>query len=409
MSVFEALQQEFVPSKTLGLKAFRACLQALGNPHLTLPPQCHIAGTNGKGSTVATLNAIYQQAGYKVHAFTSPHLLCSTERIQIANTRVSLAVLEETILSHKKLFHAYHLSWFEVLTATAFLLFSRTAADVVLLETGLGGEFDATNVIASPIATLFTAISYDHMDRLGYTLTDIARTKARIIKAGAKVISVAQPAAAHLEIVKAASQENIRPSFQDRDWSYGQDGDQTFFKILGYGLPLPQPSLLGTHQLQNIGLALAATHTLQGHFPVTEQAIARGLQSIRWPGRLQIVHQEKNFKIWYDVAHNEAGIKVIINYFNSQPQKTILLLALPKGKDMQAILKVIEEASHEFIFFQPHNKAHFAMPEGNKTYPSLRQALSQAKAAEGENIVILGSHYLAAELLGLEDSDLNLS
>lgn len=402
MSVFKTLQHEFAPSKVLSLEAFRACLQALGNPHLSLPPQFHIAGTNGKGSTVATLNALYQQAGYKVHAFTSPHLLCVTERIQIANTRVSLRVLEETILSYKALFHAHHLSWFEVLTATAFLLFSRYEADLVLLETGLGGEFDATNVIASPIAALFTAISYDHMDRLGHTLTDIARTKAKIIKSGTTVISVAQPAAAQVEIIKAARQYHITPRFQELDWHFRRDRHQTCFQINGTEMNLPQPSLLGDHQLQNVGLALAALHSAQTLFPVAEQAIAKGLQTIRWPGRLQLLGTQGQRKIWYDVAHNEAGIKAITHYFDQQPQKTIFLLALPKGKDIPAILKALNTACHEFIFFQPQDKAHFALPQGNEPYPSLEQALSLAKAGQGENIVILGSHYFAAELQPLE-------
>jgi dihydrofolate synthase/folylpolyglutamate synthase len=298
-------------------------LAALGNPQDRLPPVVHVAGTNGKGSTLAFLRAFLEAAGYRVHVYTSPHLVRFNERIRLAGTLIEedalLALLDEV----ERVNAGAPITFFEITTAMAFLAFARTPADAVLLETGLGGRFDATNVIARPAVTAITPISLDHQHFLGNTLAEIAFEKAGILKPGTPAVIAPQPVEAQT-VLEARAREVGAPLFRSGiEWSAGPLPDPP--PLAGEGMDaglvyrgrrewvLPRPGLLGPHQFDNAGTALACLDCLPG-FAVGEAALARGMQSVEWPARLQRLRRgplvaalPAECELWLDGAHNPAG------------------------------------------------------------------------------------------------------
>ncbi|WP_404322612.1 bifunctional folylpolyglutamate synthase/dihydrofolate synthase [Azospirillum doebereinerae] len=297
----------------LSLDRVHRLLAALGHPERRLPPVVHVAGTNGKGSTVAFLRAFLEAAGHRVHVYTSPHLVRFHERIRLAGRLIDddhlAALLEECEAANA----GGPITFFEVTTVAAFLAFSRVPADVVLLETGLGGRLDATNVIDRPAVTAITRISSDHRQFLGETLTEIAGEKAGIFKPGVPVVMAEQPAAEALNALTlraAAVGAPIRP------WSATPQPGGFRFEGAKRQLDLPMPGLAGAHQIGNAGLALACLD----HLPlaVDEAAVRRGLASVEWPARLQRLTRgpladglPPDWELWLDGGHNDSAGEVL--------------------------------------------------------------------------------------------------
>jgi dihydrofolate synthase / folylpolyglutamate synthase len=301
----------------LSLGRIEGLLAALGNPHEKLPPVIHVAGTNGKGSVVATLRACLEAAGYRVHAYISPHLVRFHERIRLAGELIAEDRLIELLEECERANRGAPITYFEITTAAAFLAFARTSADIVLLETGLGGRLDATNVIDHPAATAITPISLDHQAFLGDTIAAIAGEKAGILKTGSPAIVGPQlPEAA--AVFEAHAVEVGAPLFRfGREWRCEASGDGMHYEGPRWQLDLPLPSLLGAHQIANSGAAIACLEQLAG-FRLTRDMIADGLGHIAWPARLQrLTHGPlvemlpDDWELWLDGGHNPGAGEVL--------------------------------------------------------------------------------------------------
>ncbi|MBV8061145.1 MAG: bifunctional folylpolyglutamate synthase/dihydrofolate synthase [Alphaproteobacteria bacterium] len=293
-------------------------LARLGHPERRLPPVLHVAGTNGKGSTCAFLRAMLEASGYRVHVLTSPHLVRVHERIRLAGQLVSEAQLMRALAHIDAVVPMGTISYFEILTLAAFLLCTETPADFVIMEVGLGGRLDATNVVDQPLASLIARLSYDHCKFLGNTLPQIAAEKAGIMKQGRPCFAAAQPDADAAATLQNCAHEKGAPLFLgQRDWSVTINDDGFIFQDAQGALPLSRPALLGTHQCLNAGLALAALRGLS--IPrVTESTIRAGLARVEWPGRLQNLSQTglmrllpAGAELWLDGGHNDSCGEVI--------------------------------------------------------------------------------------------------
>ena len=314
-AVLARLTQLYPKLIDLSLGRMYRLLGDLDNPHEKLPPVIHVAGTNGKGSTVATMRAVLEAAGYRVHVYTSPHLVRFAERIRLVGSLIDEELLLQ-LLEHVEAKNAgKDITFFEVTTAVAFLAFARIPADVVLLEVGLGGRFDATNVIARPLVTVLSSISRDHMQYLGNTLAEIAGEKAAIMKAGVPCVTVAQAPQAMQVIEAAAAKVGAPLRVQNRDWRIEAKGQGLGFSSASNTWKTPLPSLPGVHQYDNAGLALAALD--QSGFAVPPFAL-KGLRHIEWPARAQRLRKgplvgllPASWELWLDGGHN-AGAGVVV-------------------------------------------------------------------------------------------------
>lgn len=292
-------------------------LAGLGHPERALPPVVHAAGTNGKGSTLAFLRAMLEAAGYRVHVHTSPHLVRFNERIRLAGRLIDDEALAALLLECEAVNGGAPITFFEITTAAALLAFSRVPADVVLLETGLGGRLDATNVIAAPLLTIITPVSLDHQAYLGETVSEIAAEKAGILKPGVPCI-VADQERGGARVIAARARELGAPLVREgEEWFVQSTPTGIAYREGHWRLDLPLPNLVGGHQIRNAGLAVAAAMRLKG-LPVPEAALARGTASAEWPARLQrlvrgplVEHLPPGFELWLDGAHNPAGAKVL--------------------------------------------------------------------------------------------------
>ena len=302
----------------LSLSRLKKLLDSLGNPEENLPPIIHVAGTNGKGSTVATLAAIYKSAGYGVHIYTSPHLVRFTERIVVSGSEISKNYLEELLIECEDANNGESITFFEITTAAAMLAFSRNPADLLLLEVGLGGRFDATNVIETPTLSVITPVSMDHQDFLGKTIDEIAFEKAGILKPSVPAIIGPQTNKALNVIKRRALELGSSAYIFGEDWNISPANNQLIFKMGSKSSIVPRPNLLGDHQIQNAGCAVASIKLLNGQFPVSPQEIDMGLVSINWPARLQklkegnlIENLLEDVEIWIDGGHNQDAAKAI--------------------------------------------------------------------------------------------------
>jgi dihydrofolate synthase/folylpolyglutamate synthase len=277
-----------------------------------------VAGTNGKGSAIATLRACLEAGGYRVHAYTSPHLVRFHERIRLCGSLIEEDALIGLLEECERANGEAPITFFEITTAAALLAFARTPADFVLLETGLGGRLDATNVIRRPAATAITPISLDHQAFLGDTLGQIAGEKAGIIKPGAPAIIGPQPKEAEAVIERRAGELGA-PLFRwEREWHCAASGKGMRFSGARWHLDLPLPSLAGAHQIANTGTAIACLEQLREFSPVPPEAIARGLREIEWPARLQrltrgplVEMAPPGWELWLDGGHNPGAGAVL--------------------------------------------------------------------------------------------------
>lgn len=329
----------------LSLGRVERLLAALGNPQDHLPPVVHVAGTNGKGSTVATLRACLEAAGACVHAYTSPHLVRFHERIRLAGRLIDEERLVELLEECERANNGAPITYFEITTAAAFLAFARTPADAVLLETGLGGRLDATNVVAHPAATAITPISLDHQAFLGDTIAAIAGEKAGILKPGTPAVIGPQPAEA-ASVFDARAAAIGAPLYRfGSEWRCAAAGEGMRYEGPRWQFDLPLPSLSGAHQIVNAGTAIACLEQLAG-FDIGREAIARGLRHIDWPARLQRLTRgplremlPPGWELWLDGGHNPGAGEVLgaaVSGWSDRP--LYLVVGMLNSKDAAGFL-----------------------------------------------------------------------
>lgn len=297
----------------LSLGRMTRLLDALGNPERTMPPVIHVAGTNGKGSVVAYLEATLRAAGYRVNSYVSPHLVRFAERIRLDGAPIAEEALGASLARCEAVNEGAPITFFEITTAAAFHAFRLKPADVLLLEVGLGGRLDATNVIARPALTVITPVSIDHTHYLGETLPLIAAEKAGILKPGVTGVIGHQAAEAGAAIEGVAEQVGAPMTRLGREWSFERAAAHLLLRD-GRGVGrYPLPGLAGPHQVENAALAAACARSLRG-FEVGDAAIARGLTQARWPGRLQRVPWPglaEGWEFWLDGGHNAAAARAL--------------------------------------------------------------------------------------------------
>src|SRR5882672_4653410 len=288
-------------------------LAALGHPETKMPPIIHVAGTNGKGSVCAYLRAMLEGSGYRVHVYTSPHLVHFHERIRIAGQLISEEELAATLEECEDANAGAPITFFEITTAAAFLAFSRHKADALVLEVGLGGRYDATNVIGTPAAVCITPVAMDHQDFLGDTLAAIALEKAGILKRCAPAIIPPQDEDAKTIIVRRADQLGVPVTIYGEDYHAFEEHGRLVYQDTEGLLDLPLPKLVGRHQIGNAAIAIAALRCIGGRWE-REQGVEWGLKNVEWPGRLQrlvrgplVDTAPKNAEVWLDGGHNPHG------------------------------------------------------------------------------------------------------
>jgi dihydrofolate synthase/folylpolyglutamate synthase len=292
-------------------------LKKLGDPQNHLPPVVHVAGTNAKGSVIAYMRAVLEAEGYGVHVHISPHLVRFNERIRLRGDLITETALSELLEGCEKINADKPITFFEITTCAALVAFASEPADVVLLETGLGGRLDATNVIRQPAVTVLTPISLDHQQYLGDTLSQISREKAGILKPGTPCVVATQPNEAMQSIIATAHDLGVSLYRQEEDWSVHQNRDQLVYDNPRGRTILPLPNLVGPHQLNNAGIALAALDRLAA-CKTSPKARRSGLLGAEWPGRMQHLFKgpllnklPDGWEIWVDGGHNEAAAKAI--------------------------------------------------------------------------------------------------
>jgi dihydrofolate synthase/folylpolyglutamate synthase len=297
-----------------------ALLEDFGRPQNQLPPVVHVAGTNGKGSTLAYLRAMTEASGRTAHVYISPHLVRFAERITVASKEISEEALTALLEECEAVNKGRPITFFEITTVAAFLAFSRTPADLCLLETGLGGRYDATNVVKRPALTLITSISLDHQAYLGDSLAAIAGEKAGIIKPDVPCLSVKQPPEAMGVIREQARLLGAKLLVEGEDWEVKTGPAGLHFSMGGKSWDLPPPALPGRHQWQNAGLAMAAAQLLPFKLPLQE-----GLRRARWPARLQkLTHGPlaamlpEGWELWLDGGHNPGAGQALADHVSAQ-------------------------------------------------------------------------------------------
>lgn len=389
-------------------------LAILGHPERRLPPVIHIAGTNGKGSTQAMIRAGLEAGGAKVHAYTSPHLARFHERIRLAGELISepalTALLDECVEANGP----DEITFFEITTAAAFLAFARTPADFTLLEVGLGGRLDATNVVDRPALTIITPVSIDHQQYLGETLPEIAGEKAGIIKRGVPVIVGPQDPAG-LEVIEARAERLGAPVLaHGQHWQVWEERGRLVFQDERGLLDLPLPNLPGPFQIQNAGAALAALRHLGRDEAACEAAVTRAY----WPARMQrlrqgpLVESAPQVELWLDGGHNPAGGEAVAATLARMPvRETHLICGMLNTKDVGGYMRPLAgQVARLHAVSIPGEKntlpaevtADAALAAGIPagTSPSVAAALAEIAAGSPEaRVLICGSLYLAGSIL----------
>jgi dihydrofolate synthase / folylpolyglutamate synthase len=325
----------------LTLDRMTQLLDALGSPETAIPPVIHIAGTNGKGSTGAMIRAGLEAADEKVHAYTSPHLARFHERIRLAGQLIDEDLLAETLEECERVNGGVPITYFEITTCAAFLAFSRSQADYTILEVGLGGRLDATNVIAQPAMTIITPVSVDHQQYLGETLAEIAGEKAGILKRNTVCVVGPQKDEA-LDVIEAkAARVGATLKIHGQHWHVWQENGRLIFQDENGLLDLPKPALPGAHQIQNAGIAIAALRQMNKPSAAYEAAMT----NVEWPARMQrlrkgpLTDAAPNAELWLDGGHNEAAGAAIAGLLAELPQKpTHLIVGMLNTKDVSGYL-----------------------------------------------------------------------
>ena len=394
-------------------------LNALGNPQNNLPPVIHIAGTNGKGSTLAMLMAMLEANGAQVHSYTSPHLVNFHERIRLNGQDISETLLAQTLAEIEQVNDGEPITFFEATTAAAFLAFSRHPANYLLLEVGLGGRLDATNVIDAPLLSIITPVSMDHEQFLGSDIRAIAAEKAGILKpskTGLPAIISQQPEVARDVIMEHAANCDLQLSCHGQDWTAYEEHDRLVIQHAHGLMDLPMPGLVGAHQLINAGTAIMAAR----HLDIPEHAISEGLENPIWPARLQKLTSGKlkniaKGELWLDGGHNQAAAEALAiwlseHFLNAEPPVTLIcgLMATKHVENWLASFNpsrvslhciTIPDQPNSFTAKDLTEKAQAAGLTA-QAFDSLETALSKAQG----DVLICGSLYLSGYVLAENDS-----
>ena len=411
----------------LSLDRMWRILDALGHPERHVPPVIHVAGTNGKGSTIAFMRAVLEAAGQRVHVYTSPHLVRFNERFRLGapggGKLVSDVALAEALAECERANGDAPITVFEMETAAGFLLFSRNAADVLLLEVGLGGRLDATNVIDKPLVSVITPVSMDHLEFLGDTLEKIAAEKAAILKAGVPAAIGPQLRAALAVIERQASKLRAPLRVAGEHWSVHAEHGRLVYQDDDGLLDLPLPKLNGRHQLDNAGVAIAALRASGMTLPLS--AFETGIAKADWPARMQLLAHGKlkalvpNSELWLDGGHNADGARAVAAALGDLeervPRPLVLIAGMLTTKDSEGFLRNFSGLARRVIAVP--------IPRQEKSLPAealvdvarrigipaeSRDSVEAALAAIGRlglepppRILIAGSLYLAGEVLAL--------
>jgi dihydrofolate synthase / folylpolyglutamate synthase len=326
----------------LTLDRMHRLLARLGNPERKLPPVIHIAGTNGKGSTQAMIRAGLEAGGARVHAYTSPHLARFHERIRLAGDLISEPMLTALLDESAAANGADNITFFEITTAAAFLAFARTSADFTLLEVGLGGRLDATNVVDAPRLTIITPVSLDHQQYLGDTVGAIAGEKAGIIKRGVPVIVAPQTEEGLAAIEAKAARMGAPVLAHGQHWHAFSECGRLIFQDENGLLDLPLPNLPGPHQIENAGAAIMALRHLGKDDAACEAAVTRAF----WPARMQrlrtgpLVDSAPGVELWLDGGHNPAGGAAVAATLAQMPEReTHLICGMLNTKDVKGYME----------------------------------------------------------------------
>lgn len=411
----------------LSLGRTERLLADLGHPERSLPPVIHVAGTNGKGSTTAFLRAMLEAAGKSVHVYTSPHLVRFHERIRLGapgggayvdEDRLA-ATFEEVERANKH----QQITLFEITTAAALLLFARNPADVLLLEVGLGGRFDATNVIAKPLATVITPVSLDHQKFLGDSLQAIAHEKAGILKSLTPAVISRQQDEALTAIEREAARVGAPLAISGQDWQSREERGRLVFEDGDGLLDLPLPRLVGRHQIENAGAAIATLRSAPS-LGVDQAAIEAGLGSVDWPARMQRLASgalpgllPAGSELWLDGGHNPDGGRAVASTLaeldERSPKPIVLVVGMLNTKDSDGFLEAFAGLAGR-VYGVPIGTSGAARTADEvieaaaraglaaEACASITEALDKASRAAGPTpprVLITGSLYLAGEAL----------
>ena len=412
--ILDRLKSLYPKSIDLTLSRPKRLLAELEHPERQLPPVIHFAGTNGKGSTLAMVRAGMEAASLDAHAYISPHLTKFNERIRLAGKLIGENRLASALLECERVNAGKPISLFEITTCAAFLEFSRTRADALLLEVGLGGRLDATNVVDKPELTVISPVSLDHQEYLGGTLADIAGEKAGILKPGVPCVVSRQKPEALRRIIDAADSLGAPLLLQERDWTISDAG----FHIVHTGphgrLVLPKPKLVGQHQIENAGAAITVLRQLG----LDEDVIASAMTNAEWPARMQLlkkgplVEAARNSEIWLDGGHNPAAGEAVANTIRSMPKRvTGIICGMLGTKDVKSFLGALRDVADRLYGISiPGEPA--ALPAANvaqvarelgfnaEASPDVEQAARKIADEEpGSRILVCGSLYLAGWIL----------
>jgi len=404
------LSREFFGLK-LGLKNIGEFLDSIGSPQTTYPT-IHIAGTNGKGSTAAMLASIFKAQGYKTGLFTSPHLVTLRERVRVNGRNISKASLTSFVNRHRTELSRRKLSFFEVITAMAFEHFARAKVDIAIIETGLGGRLDATNVL-TPELTITTDISLDHMEILGGTISKIAYEKAGIIKPGVPHLIGKLPLAAENVIAKRCKRRGAKLyKLRDRDYQSHPEKMSLDFRHNGYQWKAVKPALKGRHQLTNSALVLKAVAIMkESGWQLSKRAIFEGMAQTYWPGRFQMIVRKNRPPLIFDVGHNRAGVAAFVDTFKIlfPNRKAHIITGFVKRKEHQKMFDLLSEITEQYALVPLATKRTTEISELIRTidwkekplkrFGSLTRAYDWVGkgASRDDIIVVIGSHYLVGE------------
>lgn len=411
----------------LSLGRLNRLLAALGNPEQKLPPVIHVGGTNGKGSTVAFLRAMIEAAGKTTHVYTSPHLVHFNERIRLAGKIVSDEALAKALEETERANAGGEITFFEITTAAALLLFSRNPADILLLEVGLGGRLDATNVVEHPLATVITSVSIDHVEYLGPSIENIAAEKAGIFKRGSPAV-IAQQSGEALRVLERAARKAGAPLFiSGEQWHAHEEGGRLVYSDENGLLDLPRPRLFGRHQIENAGTAVATLRAIPS-LAIPVNAIEAGLQKADWPARMQNLSGGKlaarlpaGSELWLDGGHNAAGADAVAAAVGEMeervPRPLVLITGMLNTKSADDFLSRFSGIARHVFGVSPPGEASRPSFE---IVAAAHAAGIEAEAANGfldalnrvnelnlsapPRVLITGSLYLAGEVLAANET-----
>jgi len=409
----------------LSLGRIQRMLAALGHPERRLPPVIHVAGTNGKGSTVAFARAILEAAGKRAHVYTSPNLVRLNERFRIARTGGGKFVEDDELADVLSECEARNgdapITVFEIETAAAFLLFTRHPADFLLLEVGLGGRLDATNVMDKPLASVITRVSLDHRDFLGDTIESIAAEKAGILKPGVPAVIASQTRQALAVIERQAARVKAPLSIAGESWTATEERGRLVYQDDDGLLDLPAPRLYGRHQFENAGTAIATLRV--GGLKLPPAAFEQGMLRVDWPARMQRLSQGRlapllpaESELWLDGGHNADGGRAIAAALADLEERVsrplILIVGMLSTKDAEGFLRnftglarrVITVPIHQDKALPPAALADIARGIGipalaRDDVESALVTIGKLELAPAPRVLITGSLYLAGEVL----------